>query len=165
MALDRRIARCFNETFARSHGCVMVGGGLEPRYLPGGRAPHRAILRYRENFAASALHEAAHWCIAGRRRRAMVDFGYWYAPPPRTGDLQARFVLVEARAQALERHFSRCIGLPFQPSIDDVSQVDAAALSRFAAAIERAAAQMCAAGLPARARRFADALTGAPWNG
>ncbi len=164
MALDRRIARCFNETFARSHGCVMVGGAPEPRYLPERQSPHRAILRYRENFAASALHEAAHWCIAGHRRRSMVDFGYWYAPPPRSDDVQTRFVEVEARVQALERFFSQRIGLEFQPSIDDVSQVDDAALSRFSSAIDLAAARMCAAGLPPRARHFSEALESVSWR-
>ena len=40
----------------------MVGGAAEPLYLPD-RGTRTAELHYREDFAASALHEAAHWCI------------------------------------------------------------------------------------------------------
>ncbi|GAM69307.1 transporting ATPase [Vibrio sp. JCM 19236] len=26
------------------------------------------------------MHEIAHWCVAGPKRRLLEDFGYWYEP-------------------------------------------------------------------------------------
>ena len=90
----RAIAATFNRCFAKSHDTVMLGGASEPLYLPIG-AEGLAELHYRSDHAASALHEAAHWCIAGPQRRALPDFGYAYTPPPRTLGQQRRFFASE----------------------------------------------------------------------
>ena len=72
-----------------------------------------------KDFAASALHEAAHWCIAGKHRRARQDFGYDYLPPPRSAEDQRAFFELELRTQSLEALFAEAAGLDFIVSTDD----------------------------------------------
>lgn len=98
---------------------MLIGGAAEPLYEPASKGIP-ALLQFREDFAASALHEVAHWCIAGLERRQKVDFGYSYVPPPRSPTTQARFFAAEVRVQALEAHFSRAAGLEFHVSVDDI---------------------------------------------
>jgi len=154
---DLEIARCFNETFARSEHVVLVGGAEAPFYVPAA-APHRSIIRYRENFAASALHEVAHWCRAGRIRRLQYDFGYWYLPPPRNKDDTHAFLDAEVPAQALESIFSAAAGLPFRVSLDDPELELSGFRELFAARVEVRVQQWWIDGLPGRAARFEAAL-------
>lgn len=119
------VASAFNRIFVSSRHTVMVGGASEPCFEPAtDRTP--ALLHYREDFAASALHEAAHWCIAGPVRRRTDDFGYDYIAPPRNDRDHRRFVALEAKVQALERVFAGCAGLTFRVSLDDVDASDRA---------------------------------------
>ena len=139
------------------------GGGSEPQYLPDtANRLHRLI--YREDFFASALHETAHWCIAGARRRRQVDFGYWYLPDGRDAVAQRAFEAVEARPQALEWVFSVAAGVPFRPSVDNLAGAggDGAA---FAQAVAGALFRYLEDGLPPRAALFADALGAAYGTG
>jgi len=115
---DRQIAGCFNRSLGRRHRVRLIGGGVEPLYLPG--EDGFATIRYTRDYPASALHELAHWCIAGRDRRRRVDYGYWYVPPPRTAASQAAFGRVEVPVQALESRLALACGLPFRVSIDDL---------------------------------------------
>ena len=62
------IAAAFAWCFYREFNTELVGGAPEPLYRPGSTTGP-AQLMYREDFPASALHEAAHWCIAGKARR------------------------------------------------------------------------------------------------
>ncbi|MEM7000462.1 MAG: elongation factor P hydroxylase [Pseudomonadota bacterium] len=97
----------------------MCAGASEPLYEPPqGIQPAR--LHYREDFAASALHEAAHWCIAGTERRQQEDFGYVYLALPRTPAQQTQFFAAEARTQCLEALFAAVSGIKFQPSADNL---------------------------------------------
>ena len=76
----RDLIRIFNSLFRESHGTVLVKGGDEPVYLPAcDRFPHHRLV-FAHGYFASALHESAHWCIAGAQRRLLEDFGYWYLP-------------------------------------------------------------------------------------
>ena len=88
--IERVFAACFKATYRTE----LKGGAAEPYYtgLAGGAS---ARLYYREDFAASARHETAHWCIAGPTRLAMPDFGYAYTPPPRTQVEQNAFFRAE----------------------------------------------------------------------
>ena len=104
----------------QSERTELIGGADEPLYLPG-QPGVSARLFYRENFAASALHESAHWCIAGEQRRRQIDFGYAYQPPPRTDRAQAQFFTSEVRAQALECRFAQAAGADFKPSADNLA--------------------------------------------
>lgn len=150
--LEMLFGQCF---FARWN-TRLEGGGSEPQYLPGtANRPHRLI--YRENFFASALHETAHWCIAGERRRRRVDFGYWYLPDGRDASAQRAFETVEARPQALEWVFSVAAGHPFRPSADNLSGAGGDGVA-FAQAVAGALFWYLEDGLPPRAALFADAL-------
>ena len=122
MVTDRRIAGAFNREFSVSHGTVLVGGGAEPLYVPDVRLPggsRRAVIRYRHDYAASALHEAAHWCLASGAARRLVDFGCVYDPPPRDANRQRAFFEAEAAVQVLERALASAAGRCFQVSADD----------------------------------------------
>ena len=152
------IAGQFNRIFARSHRVRLIGGAAEPEYLPA-MPEHPGCIRYRSNFAASALHEIAHWCIAGPERRRLVDYGYWYRPPPRGPAAQRAFARVEARVQALEAIFSEAAGLAFRVSIDDVDNL-LELESTFRDDVAREQARWRQRGLPPRAELFRRALAG-----
>jgi elongation factor P hydroxylase len=112
-AIEAAVAACFPQL-------TIIGGADEPFY----QAPSKgasAILFYREDFPRSLLHELAHYCLAGPKRRALDDFGFWYLPSGRTAADQTRFEVVEARPQGLERRFCEIVGLAFEPSLDDFS--------------------------------------------
>ncbi len=113
--LERLFASCFFDRYRT----LLVGGGTEPLYTPA-TTEEPAVLRYREDFFASALHEVAHWCIAGPARRERVDLGYWYAPDGRTEAQQRAFEAVEVAPQALEWAFSDACGFSFKVSADNV---------------------------------------------
>src|SRR5690606_39383874 len=53
-------------------------------YLPASEPDGLARVVFAHGFFASALHEIAHWCIAGDYRRTLHDYGYWYCPDGRT---------------------------------------------------------------------------------
>jgi elongation factor P hydroxylase len=151
-----RIAQVFNAEFLGSHNTLMSGGAAEPLYLPGvGCEPSR--IRFTHDYPASALHEAAHWCLAGRDRRSQRDYGYWYVPGPRTAPQRCAFFAVEAQVQALEAIFAQTCGVRFVVSADDFA-ASPEEIDQFRQRIEQLVAQRGAC-LPNRARRFRDALT------
>src|SRR5690606_23954885 len=115
------LIRLFNDEFLASHNTVLVRGGDEPIYLPADAEHPRHRIVFARGFYASALHEIAHWCIAGPRRRLLVDYGYWYRPDGRTAEEQAEFERVEARPQALEWAFSIVADFRFHVSADNLS--------------------------------------------
>ena len=94
---------CFSDKF----NTRLVKGNDEPIYIPGGvhvegyeiENYHQVIFAH--GFFRSALHEAAHWLVAGDLRRLQVDYGYWYAPDGRSADQQTEFESVEVKPQAV----------------------------------------------------------------
>ena len=68
----------FDQTFITQFNTRLVRGGDEPVYLPANAtvAYHQVVFAH--GYFSSALHEIAHWCIAGERRRLLEDYGYWY---------------------------------------------------------------------------------------
>lgn len=146
----------FDTLFLASENTRLFHGGDEPVYLPAdAHSPHRIVFRH--DYVASALHEVAHWCIAGPERRRQVDYGYWYSPDGRSTERQAEFEALEAKPQALEWIFSRACGLRFRPSIDNLSGA-AADVAGFAQGILVEVHRRCRNGLPPRAARFHAAL-------
>ncbi|WP_201596561.1 elongation factor P hydroxylase [Psychrobacter vallis] len=91
----------------------------EPEYFPH-QHNEPARIEFAHGFFASALHEMSHWCIAGKSRRALSDFGYWYAPDGRSADQQQAFERVEIKPQALECLFTLACGRAFQVSQDNL---------------------------------------------
>lgn len=112
----------FNHTFA-SYNTRLVKGEGEPIYVPGSSACDFHRIEFAHGFYASALHEVAHWCIAGEKRRQQVDYGYWYRPDGRDAQQQAEFELVEVKPQAIEWFFSVACGLGFKVSTDNLNGV------------------------------------------
>ena len=83
-----QLMRLFNQEFAESDKTELIGGAAEPYYQPG--SLNR--IYFRADYVRSALHEVAHWCVAGRRRRQLPDYGYWYSPDGRDADQQQAFL-------------------------------------------------------------------------
>lgn len=139
-----------------------VDRGAEPGAVAAPADPASGFHRlyYREDFFASALHETAHWCIAGPGRRLLVDFGYWYEPDGRNTAAQLRFEAVESKPQALEWLFSLACGFPFRLSLDNLDGCAGIAsdADAFAAAVSAHALAWQRRGLPTRAAQFFDAL-------
>lgn len=144
------------EVFERSFdGVRLIGGSDEPFYAPADD-DRPATIHFKEDFAASALHEISHWCIAGRRRRLLPDFGYWYEPE-RDPHTQQRFEAAESGPQALEWIFSTAANRPFRVSFDNFDLPDAG-LDAFRERVHRAVHGRLRSGLPPRAGLFARAL-------
>lgn len=154
------IAACFNRLFGQCHRVLMIGGGAEPEYLPA-TLTSPGYVRYRSDYAHSALHEAAHWCIAGARRRQQVDYGYWYQPPPRDESAQRAFARVEARVQALEAILTTAVGMVFQVSLDDVDNL-LGFETDFTDSVCAERAAWLRRGLPPRAEKFRRELEQLP---
>lgn len=157
----------FNLCFEQEFNTVLVGGAREPVYLPADTTHPRARVVFTHNYFASALHEAAHWCVAGQQRRLQQDYGYWYAPDGRSAEQQASFETVEAQPQALEWIFSVAAGAPFRVSADNVA-AGLGPSEAFLNAISQQARQS-GSDLKGRAKTFAMALakfykTGDRWQ-
>jgi len=154
-----RIEAVFNACFHSSYRTRLIGGAGEPFYRPANAPTACHLLHYRADFFASALHETAHWCIAGARRRAQPDFGYWYVAGNRDADQQRAFEAAECRPQALEWIFSIACGYRFRPSADNLDpDGDRVDTTHFNRGILAQALAWQARGLGARADRFYRAL-------
>lgn len=111
----------FNRLFLHTLNTELVAGDGEPIYLPANAAyPHNRIV-FAHGFFASALHEIAHWCVAGQERRRLEDFGYWYKPDGRSVLEQREFERVEQRPQAYEWILSASAGKRFHFSADNLN--------------------------------------------
>lgn len=153
----KQLIGVFNTCFKASYNTGLVQGGFEPEYIPaGGERPHHQLV-FRHDFFSSALHEIAHWCIAGSERRQQVDFGYWYQPDGRLAKQQKVFEQVEVRPQALEAVFSLAAGHDFQVSADNL-EAGMEASDAFKQAVGEQVARYLEVGLPPRAKRFREAL-------
>ncbi len=145
--------RLFRATFFHSHTTVLEGGADEPVYRPGN--PHRIC--YTRDYFRSALHEIAHWCVAGPARRQQEDYGYWYAPDGRNADQQAQFTRVEVLPQAYEALFCAACGHSFRVSLDNLNG-DAGDERDFAMKVRDKALSLLGNGLPERPRHWCQTL-------
>ena len=147
----------FAECFAARYNTVLVRGAAEPVYLPATASQAQHHIVYAHGFYASALHEIAHWCIAGPQRREQEDYGYWYCPDGRNAEQQAAFEQVEVKPQALEWLFSRAAGLGFRVSVDNLSG-EACDPMPFRRAVHAQVQRYWQQGFPQRAGLFIEAL-------
>jgi elongation factor P hydroxylase len=115
-----RLEAVFAACFASRLQTRLEGGAGEPLYQPAQSPGQASVIYYRADYFASALHEIAHWCIAGTERRKLLDFGYWYAPDGRTAAQQHAFEAVECKPQAMEWLFARACGSRFKLSADNL---------------------------------------------
>lgn len=147
----------FNLCFEERYQTRLIRGEDEPIYLPKtATTPYHSII-FAHGFFSSALHECAHWLIAGKQRRLLVDYGYWYVPDGRNAEQQALFQQVEIKPQALEMILSEAANYPFHFSIDNLngSEHDT---ENFKSAVRAQVTQYKNQGLSQRALKFYQAL-------
>ncbi|WP_415888533.1 elongation factor P hydroxylase [Neptuniibacter sp. SY11_33] len=147
----------FNQLFKTSLNTILVKGDDEPIYLPADQDnPHHRVI-FAHGFYASALHEIAHWCVAGPERRKLEDFGYWYKPDGRTTAEQSEFEKVEIRPQAFEWLMSKAAGHKFNFSADNLSS-DIGASDSFKTNVLSTVYELLDDGLPERVGILVEAL-------
>ncbi|WP_281645248.1 elongation factor P hydroxylase [Parendozoicomonas sp. Alg238-R29] len=147
----------FNQCFYRDYHTTLSAHAEEPLYTPA-TPDQPARIHFTRDYFASALHEIAHWCIAGEYRRTLEDYGYWYEPDGRTEEQQALFESVEIEPQALEWIFSLCCNAPFRISADNLNSTIGASES-FKRNVYNKAVEYLENGLPERPQHFAKALS------
>lgn len=121
LADDSECCRFLIDVFSQVFPALSIRGEAEEPFYEAPKFGENAILHFRSNYPRSLLHEIAHYCLAGDRRRQLDDFGYWYSPCGRSQEEQAKFEAVEARPQGLEKALCEIVGLKFSPSLDDFS--------------------------------------------
>lgn len=144
-----------NPWLQKHHTTCLLAATEEPYYRPKADGREFDEIQFAHGYFNSALHELAHWCIAGPARRRLPDYGYWYEPDGRTAEQQKEFERVEVKPQAIEWHLSQACGRVFRVSVDNLSG-EATDSGPFTEAVSEQACRYQAEGLPDRA----DALVG-----
>ena len=116
---SQQLIKLFHECLGQHYKTRLCAGADEPLYEPA-KDGVPANIYFRNDYFSSALHEIAHWCIAGEERRRQTDYGYWYVSDGRNNAQQIDFYRVEIKPQALEWCFSVACGVPFSVSVDNV---------------------------------------------
>ncbi|MFT6989321.1 MAG: elongation factor P hydroxylase [Paraglaciecola sp.] len=149
----------FDDTFIETENTVLVKGEHEPIYIPAKNAAQHHQIVFAHGYFASALHEIAHWCIAGKQRRLLEDYGYWYSPDGRDVEQQTEFEKVEVKPQAIEWAFSCASGKPFTVSTDNLNGAPVN-IQGFQQAVKEQVLLYLESGFPSRASQFIDVLHG-----
>ena len=152
------LEQVFASCFQKRNNTRLLGGFDEPLYQPAQNCGDTNIICYREDFFASALHEVAHWCIAGDDRRKLLDFGYWYTPDGQTQQQQTAFEDVEYQPQALEWFFAKACAYRFRVSTDNLSGARPLGDKCFEQRVLAQAQQWRTKGIPADGAMFFEAL-------
>ena len=151
------LIQLFDNTFYERYNTRLVKGGDEPFYQPANESCTYHQVIFARGFYASAFHEIAHWCQAGKERRLLEDFGYWYIPDGRDEQQQKKFEQVEVIPQAIEWAFNIAAQKKFHVSSDNLDgfQGDTKGFK------EKVFAQVniyLEEGFPPRAQQFIEAL-------
>lgn len=122
--LTQWLIHLFNSMFAQTNmdgvPTILVRGDSEPEYFAS-RDGNPARIEFAHGFFASALHEISHWCVAGKKRRQLGDFGYWYVADGRDEATQKLFEQVEIKPQAIECLLNLALGRYFYVSQDNLN--------------------------------------------
>ena len=148
----------FNDTFYHSFNTKLELGGDEPIYLPADAEHSYHRINFARGFYASALHEIAHWCVAGPERRLLEDFGYWYEPDGRTAQVQAEFEKVEIRPQAYEWILALSAGFPFTVSCDNLNGDFEPDRIAFMSKVHAEVVSILLQGMPPRVKMLSEAM-------
>lgn len=138
------------------HTCLIASNG-EPLYLPAAEQRRFNEIHFAHGFFNSALHELAHWCVAGEQRRKLEDYGYWYNADGRSAEQQRQFEQVEVYPQAIEWHLALASGRGFRVSADNLALPDYDARP-FAKAVYQKAISLHQGGLPERTQMLKQKL-------
>lgn len=152
------LIRIFHNCFFISHNTILVKGGDEPMYFPESKDKPHAEVVFARGFFASALHEIAHWLVAGAHRRTLEDYGYWYEPDGRDDEKQALFQKVEIKPQSIEWILSKACGFTFRVSNDNLNGSEGNP-EAFKRDIYQQVTQYIDKGLPERTKVFQEALS------
>lgn len=147
----------FNTLFFASHNTCLMGGASEPLYRPADASNSYHQINFTQDYFASALHEVAHWCVAGEKRRLETDYGYWYSPDGRNEVQQNLFEKVEIKPQAIEWMFSAAANYRFRLSSDNLVGCSEPSQD-FKLNVCAQIHSYCEEGFPERARLFAEKL-------
>lgn len=147
------LIRLFDHTFFDSFNTRLIKGEKEPVYLPAGTEYDFHQVIFAHGYFASALHEIAHWCIAGAERRLLEDYGYWYCADGRNAEQQAQFEKVEIKPQAIEWAFSVAAAKRFRVSTDNLSGVEPDRIT-FESKVYQQVLSYLQSGFPPRAQQF-----------
>ncbi|GGX62409.1 elongation factor P hydroxylase [Saccharospirillum salsuginis] len=147
-----------NPWLTQSWNTQLIPGAGEPLYLPAdAQTPHNRIF-FAHGYFNSALHELAHWCLAGERRRGLEDYGYWYCPDGRNAEQQAEFERVEVKPQAIEWWLTLACGRRFRTSLDNLSG-EPTDSRPFRTRVQAQAITYAEGGLPSRAESAVNLLS------
>jgi elongation factor P hydroxylase len=153
-----RLETLFARLFRDDEKTVLVRAAtVDPVYYPRSEARPLAEIHFANNFFSSALHEIAHWLIAGSERRTKLDYGYWYKPDGRDQEEQQHFERFEARNQGLEWILSSAANHDFHVSSDNLSG-DSSDNSGFARCVKENALSLLQKGFSGRSKTLIDAL-------
>ena len=161
------IIEVFNACFLRDENTRLIGGACEPYYEGSKRdegsksQTTEARIYCRSDYAASTLHEVAHWCLATTQQRTKDDFGFQYLAPPRTLSAQRTFFKLELPVQALESLFAQAAGIEFRVSADSFDPAHHLVIAEFADAVDahrQATESWLTTDAGTRAHQFRDAL-------
>lgn len=148
----------FNQCFEQEYNTKLIKGGEEPIYLPANEnCPYNAIY-FARGFYSSALHEIAHWLVAGEARRKLEDFGYWYEPDGRSQERQRDFEKVEVKPQAIEWILADAANFRFFASADNLNG-NPGDTQPFKRAVYEQVKLYAEKGLPKRAKTLRKALS------
>lgn len=156
----QKIELIFGALFGLRFNVELVGGADEPLYQPARNEAERNRIFYRLDYAASALHELSHWCIAGTERRELLDYGYWYAPDGRSEQQQLEFEQVEVKPQALEWLLATACAMPFRLSADNLEQGSGPS-EIFRERVFKRARELCDGAISGRAKELVCAFASA----
>lgn len=151
------IIQIFNQCFEQEYNTKLVKGGEEPIYLPANEEVSYNAIYFARGFYSSALHEIAHWLVAGKERRKLEDFGYWYEPDGRSEQRQRDFEQVEVKPQAIEWILATAAGCRFFASSDNLNG-NAGDTQPFKQAVYEQVKIYAEKGLPKRAETLRQAL-------
>lgn len=152
-----------NSSYLHRFNTILQGGYEEPFYQPAQNGCP-AEIQFTRDYFRSALHELAHWCIAGLERRKLPDYGYWYAPDGRDTEQQKAFYMCEVKPQALEKAFSEVCSVAFEVSVDNLNNPLEDGLAAFINNVEHQYAMYLIEGFPKRAEQIMQALLKWHWG-
>ncbi|MEY4768446.1 MAG: hypothetical protein RL637_1085 [Pseudomonadota bacterium] len=142
-----------NHRFLNAYHTILIGGFTEPFYLPA--TNHQpAQIQFTHDYFRSALHELAHWCEAGNKRRQLPDYGYWYAPDGRTPAQQQLFFNCEITPQAFEWALALVCEIDFEVSIDNLTRPTDSGILEFTDSVYQKLLHYIAVGFPQRLEKL-----------
>lgn len=159
----KRVKTLFDALFMSSQNTCLIYGADEPFYKAETHE-HPAQIMSRHDYLSSALHEIAHWTIAGTKRRKLDDFGYWYEPDGRSDQQQAQFERVEVKPQAVEWALAIACDHRFHLSADNLG-MQAQPSNSFRIAVIAQLQEYWHNGLPERAQQLFNSLIDVFHNG